>query len=385
MFEEFIQLFDDPRIRATAIAIGSIFLAFVIEVVVINALRVLASRTETTLDDLIVAALQRPLFFSVIFFGVLYAGRALGIAEEWDTRLVSVLSTLAVLLWTSAALKIGTAVLRSASRHARPNAVLQLRTVPMFDILLKLIIIFVAAYGVLVSWGENVGAWIASAGVIGIAIGLAAQDSLKNLFAGIFIIADAPYKIGDYIRLNDAGLSGTVTDIGMRSTRIVTRDDIEINIPNSVIGNDKVINETAGPYRKARIAAKVSVAYGSDVDAVFEVLESVTRELEGVAEKPAPHVLFTEFGGSGLEFSVLVWLKEPRLRENLVSELNTRIYKALAEADIEIPYSKHDVFIKEFPEGALQPKARRLLVGEGHGGSHTEAPPGARLVAKRDA
>ena len=375
MFEEFIQLFDDPRITATAIAIGSIFFAFVIEVVVINALRVLASRTTTSLDDLIVDALQRPLFFSVIFIGVSWAGRALDIDGTARFVLNGVLYTLAVLLWTTASLKIGTAVLRSASRNARPNAVLQLRTVPMFDILLKVFVIIFAAYGVLVSWDINVGAWIASAGVLGVAIGFAAKDSLANLFAGIFIIADAPYKIGDYIRLSDSGMCGTVTDIGMRSTRLITRDDIEINVPNSLIGNDKVINETAGPYRKARVAAKVSVAYGSDVDAVFTVLRAVTQDLEGVAESPEPIVLFNEFGGSGLEFSVLVWIKEPRLRENVISELNTRIYKGLAEADIEIPYSKHDVFIKQFPGVELPPKVRAALP--------TKTPP-ARPVATRE-
>ena len=310
MFEEFIQLFDDPRITATAIAIGSIFFAFVIEVVVINALRVLASRTTTSLDDLIVDALQRPLFFSVIFIGVSWAGRALDIDGTARFVLNGVLYTLAVLLWTTASLKIGTAVLRSASRSARPNAVLQLRTVPMFDILLKVFVIIFAAYGVLVSWDINVGAWIASAGVLGVAIGFAAKDSLANLFAGIFIIADAPYKLGDFIQFED-GTRGRVTHIGIRSTRLLTRDDIEINIPNSIIGNAKIVNETGGPYTKERISVPVSVAYGSDVDRVREVLLTTPAGVRHVAADPPPIVFFQAFGASGLEFEVLMWIDDP--------------------------------------------------------------------------
>ena len=86
-----------------------------------------------------------------------------------------------------------------------------------------------------------------------------------------FILADAPYKIGDFVVL-DSGERGEVTHIGIRSTRLLTRDDIQVTIPNSVMGNTKIINESGGPTEKFRIRVIVGVAYGSDIDQVREVL-----------------------------------------------------------------------------------------------------------------
>ncbi|MFT5274966.1 MAG: MscS family membrane protein [Cryomorphaceae bacterium] len=84
-------------------------------------------------------------------------------------------------------------------------------------------------------------AWLASAGIIGIAVGFAAKDTLANLFSGVFILADSPYKLGDYVVLEDNS-RGKVTQISLRSTRMLTRDDVEVTVPNSITGNTKIIN-----------------------------------------------------------------------------------------------------------------------------------------------
>ena len=104
----------------------------------------------------------------------------------------------------------------------------------------KILIFIVASYFVLVSWNIDVTGWLASAGVLGVVLGLAAKDTDANLFAGIFIMTDAPYKEGDYINL-ESGERGYVRSIGLRSTRIMTRDDIEITVPNSIIANSKIL------------------------------------------------------------------------------------------------------------------------------------------------
>jgi small-conductance mechanosensitive channel len=190
---------------------------------------------------------------------------------------------------------------------------------------------------------------------VGIAVGFAAQDTLSNLIAGIVILADGIYKVGDFIVLDEPGeLRGKVTRIGMRSTRILTLDNVEITVPNALIGKSKIINEVGGPHVRQRIHIDVSVAYGSDIDKVFAVLGTCADGVPGVCEFPTPQVRFREFGGSGLEFELLAWVNEPANREFVVSDLNARIYKAFGAADIEIPYSKHDVYIKEMPGSAPQ-------------------------------
>jgi small-conductance mechanosensitive channel len=168
------------------------------------------------------------------------------------------------------------------------------------------------------------------------------------LFAGVSIAADAPYKTGDFIRL-DSGERGMVTHIGLRSTRIVTRDDVEITIPNGIIGNAKIVNEAGGPSTKHRIRVPVGVAYGSDIDHVIATLDSVASGHEQVCSEPAPRVRFRAFGNSSLDFELLCWINQPVDRGRLVHELNCSVYKAFQREEIEIPFPQHDLHVRSMP------------------------------------
>ena len=137
---------------------------------------------------------------------------------------------------------------------------------------------------------------------MGLAVGFAAKDSLANLFGGLFVIMDAPYKLGDFINL-DSGDRGRVIKIGLRSTRLLTRDDVEITLPNAHIANAKVVNESGGPYEKTRVAISVGVAYGSDVDRVKEVLQEAARSVESVAHDPAAAGALCRDGGLVVDLS----------------------------------------------------------------------------------
>ncbi|MCH9679919.1 MAG: mechanosensitive ion channel, partial [Deltaproteobacteria bacterium] len=157
---------------------------------------------------------------------------------------------------------------------------------------------------------------------------------------------------GDWIIIDGTirgNLRGKVTHIGMRSTRILTRDDVEITVPNALIANSQLINEMGGPDTKQRVRVSVDVAYGSDVDVVRGVLIECAGADSRVASEPTPTVRFRRFGGSGLGFELLVWLDDPAARGLLIDRLNTAVYKAFDVAGIEIPYTKHDVYIKQMP------------------------------------
>ncbi len=348
MFDSIVAFLEQPAPRALATLLLSFVVAFLGEHLLVRVFARLAAKTATTLDDLVINSLRRPIFYSVIFIGTRYAMTHVDLTAEVERSIIASLQTLAIVVWTGALMRVGSAALRTASYHAKPTSVVQPRTLPLFDILLKVMLLGSATYAVMLAWHVDVSAWLASAGVVGLAVGFAAKDSLANLFAGIFIIADSPYKLGDFIQFED-GLRGRVTDIGLRSTRILTRDDIEINVPNSIIGNAKVVNETGGPYTKERIAVPVSVAYGSDVERVRAVLLSTPVGAPHVVDDPTPTVYFNAFGASGLEFAVMVWIDDPAMKDVATSEMNFRIYKALQAAGIEIPYSKHDIYIKELP------------------------------------
>jgi MscS family membrane protein len=337
-----------PYARAAVVVLAAILTAYLVEVIVHRALAALTRRTRTQVDDKIIESLRRPVFLSVILIGLAWAS-TLVMAEGTPRFIVpACLRMIAVVLWTGAAARVGTAVLESLSAHARHGSLIQPRTLPLLDILLKVLIISGAIYFTFLSWEIDVTAWLASAGIIGIAVGFAAKDSLAHLISGIFILADAPYKIGDWVVLDD-GLRGMVTSIGMRSTRILTRDDVEVAVPNSVMGNSKIVNEAGGPHVRQRVGTRVTVARTSDVDQVDRVLLSCAEDVAGRCAEPAPECRFLAFGASGLEFALYVWIAEPAARERVISDINKRIVKRFRDEGIEIPYNRQDLYVRELP------------------------------------
>lgn len=340
----------EAHLETAALLLGSVLAAYLVRAVFNLTVVAFVRNTETDLDDRIVAALGPPILASVMMVGVYLASERIGLPPVLDEAVENSLQTLAIILWGTAAFRINHAILETLARRAQSHALLQPRSLPIFEIGAKLAIVASGAYMIFVAWQIDLTAWLASAGIVGIAVGFAAKDSLANLFSGIFILADGPYRVGDYIVL-DGELRGAVSHIGVRSTRILTRDDVEITIPNSVIGGAKIVNESGGPGVKQRVRVAVEAAYGSDIDLVQKVLLTCPEGVADICPDPAPQVRFREFGGSGLCFELMVWIDEPALRGRIIHDLNFSVYKGFAAASIEIPYSKHDVYIKQMPDG----------------------------------
>lgn len=340
---------SNPYFFALVVVLVSFLAAHIVEFITARVLLRLASKTKTELDDEFIINIRKPLFYTVLLIGIHLALRRLPIPTEVIQVTGRLLISIGVLLWTGAVMKTGKSVLKAlAKRIDAESRVIQQRTLPLFEITLKTVVIGGAAYGVLLTWNVDVTAWLASAGIVGIAIGFASKDTLANLFSGIFILADAPYKLGDYIVL-DSGERGMVTDIGIRSTRILTRDDIQIIIPNAAIGSVKIVNETGGRNSKRRIRIKVGVAYGSDVDLVRNVLVNVADRNNQVSKEPEPRVRFRRFGDSALEFELLCWVDEPELKGRVQDSVNMEVYKAFINENILIPFPQRDLYIKEWP------------------------------------
>ncbi len=208
---------------------------------------------------------------------------------------------------------------------------------------LTLVMLFVLFWYAANYFGLSVTAVFASAGIMGLAIAMAARETLANFFGGISLLLDKPFTTGDYIIL-DSGERGEVVDIGLRSTRILTRDEILICIPNSVITNVKIVNESA-PEPRFRIRIKIGVAYGSDIEQVERILMELAHKNALAVRDPAPRVRFRAFGDSALDFELLCWARRPEEKGRLIHSLNIEIYNALNEAGIEIPFPQRDVHL----------------------------------------
>lgn len=316
-----------------------------------HSLMKMAARTSTKADDHLVEHLTRPLVLTSVTLALMLAVAAYSLPRGLHDALLSILATALLFSWLKAGLRTARITLEMIGAHHHRLGIIQERTIPLFDMSVKMLLIGAGAYLFLLIWGIDPTAWLASAGVIGIAVGFAARDSLANLFSGIFIAVDAPFKIGDYILL-DTGERGEVTSLGMRSTRLLTRDDVEVTIPNAVIANAKIVNESGGPWLKQRIRMPVGVAYGSDLDEVCDVLQAVAEGHEEVAKHPKPRVRMRAFGDSSLDFELLAWIEHPELRGRIRHELLMGIHKAFIQHGIEIPFPQTDIHVRSGLEGS---------------------------------
>lgn len=135
-------------------------------------------------------------------------------------------------------------------------------------------------------------------------------------------------------------------NIGLRSTRILTRDDVEITIPNSIIGNSTIINQSGGHHTKMRLRVKIGVAYGTDIDRVRAILLEIAEHEPLACSSPTPRERFRTFGASSLDFELLCWIDDPELRGKAMDRLNDAIYKRFREENIEIPFAQQDLYIR---------------------------------------
>ncbi len=340
------QISANPLLGAFAVAAVFWIFAMVLRGTLFHILHRLVDLTDSDTDDVILGYLRKPVFTTVNTFGLILAVQVAQLPGA--LTLNKILLSVIAFSWIRGLLSISSTALEALSKGDRFQIV-ETRTVPMFDITSKVLIILIGSYVLLMIWGINPVGWLASAGVVGIAVGFAAKDTLGNLFSGFFIVADAPYKIGDYINL-DSGERGMVNAIGLRSTRLLTRDDVEVTIPNGVIAAAKIVNESGGHSPKMRIRINVGVAYGSDVDQVAELLKEIGIKHESSCNFPEPRVRLRAFGASSLDFQLMCWIELPQDRGRITHELLMEIYRVFAREGVEIPYSKHDIYIKELPE-----------------------------------
>jgi len=326
--------------------IASFIGALIIDKIFISFLKIVVKKSKTDLDDKIIDTIHKPLYYSILFFGFSIALKLLDLPENVIFSLIGILKTIIVIFWGGALFRSFIILIEWASKKSRQSSFIQAKTIPLFENLGKIIIFLLAVYFIMLTWDIDVTAWVASAGVLSAVLAFAAKDTLGNLFAGIFIMADSPYKEGDYINL-DTGERGHVRHIGIRSTRIMTRDDVEITIPNAVIANSKIINESGGPYEKERIRITVDVAYGTDVEKAKDIMYQIALSSDMICSAPEPRVRFREFGESGLRLQLLGWIERPELRGLAIDKLSTEIYNSYNKENIEIPFPQRTVHIKK--------------------------------------
>jgi small-conductance mechanosensitive channel len=343
---EALDISSSPYVNAALSVVVFVVLAKAIDLLVDKVLRKFSRFTKSDLDDRLIDVIHRPIYFTVILVGCVLAIIYLQFSPKITFYLKSTLYTMAGIIWAISLISISKIFVEGASVFSSADTAGHGKDIiPLIENVFKIVIIAAALMAVLSIWKIDITPLVASAGIAGIAVAIAAKDTLSNFFGGLSVFIDRPYKMGDYVVLGE-GERGEVVAIGIRSTRIKTRDDVMITIPNAVIANSKIINESA-PIPNYRIRIPASVAYGSDIDLVQTLLLGIAAENAHVLPDPSPRVRFREFGDSALLFELLCWTEEPAFRGVTTHELNCTIYKKFNEAGIVIPFPQRDVHIMQ--------------------------------------
>ncbi|WP_281194911.1 mechanosensitive ion channel family protein [Halorubrum sp. F4] len=328
-----------------AVLLISVVAAVGMEFVVLRLARRYVSNTDTAYDDIVIASLRAPLVVTAALVGVyvltqIPAVRSSVLADPQllDDAFGRPALSVIVLVWAYAANTVVNRLVAAVNAEGS-----RFDFAPVFSNVWTLAVLVGGAGTLLWLWGIEITPLLGAAGVAGIAVGFAAKDTVANFFGGIALYFDDTYKIGDYVVLDD-GTAGSVIKVGVRSTTLLTRDEVMVTVPNAVLNASKVTNESA-PGRRRRVRIPIGVAYGTDVDAFEELAIEVALAESLVLDSPKPRARLRSFGDSALQYEILCWVNGPTRRRRAQHELNRALYKALGEAGIEIPYPKRDVTV----------------------------------------
>jgi small-conductance mechanosensitive channel len=311
--------------------LGARFLSFLLGRTLARAAR----RTARPLDDRAITGLQRPLTYALFLLGAYVAVHRMPAPGAWTDRLDQALFALAVALVSLALIRAYGILLDWYSTESRRGEVLATEFGPLLSKLGRLIIVVLGLIAVLNHFGVNVQSLVVSLGVGSLALGLAAQDTLANMFAGFTLMLDRPFKIGDRIQLA-TGEVGDVQTIGMRATQIRTLDDTYLIVPNSSLTRERLVN-LSRPSRSIATRLEVGLAYGTDLAQAKRILREAALSSEYIDQERAPQVLVSRFADFSVNFQLVFWARDYTQQGLARSQVHEEAYRLLRGAGIEIP------------------------------------------------
>ncbi|MBU1700053.1 MAG: mechanosensitive ion channel family protein [Candidatus Eisenbacteria bacterium] len=370
---EFINtILDYPLLGYTVKQLGLSFLIVVfvfslkrfLGTVLFSAVRRLAARTKTELDDILLEAIHRPVEYLIVIIGLGVALMLLELPiEPYNLRatatiLMKVLITLDILWLIFRILDaLSTYLLKAAEKT---ESRLDDNLIPLFRKSFKVFIGILAFVMLIQNMGYSVSGLLAGLGIGGLAVGLAAKDTLANVFGSVAILFDHPFSVGDWIAGD--GFEGVVEEIGFRSTRIRTFAKTQVSIPNQALANMTINNFSRMPRR--RIKFTLGVTYKTSADEMNRAVEGIRGIIK---EMPEIHddfflVNFTDFGASSLDILVYCFTKTTAWADHLEArqKLLTRIMQYLESMGLEVAFPTRSIYLE-----SVDTDAEHVLNGPG--------------------
>lgn len=327
------------------IIIGALIAAKVLYLLFGKVIKKLATKTKTKLDDIMVEMLEKPVIQLVVIFGVWFSFNRLTFSDTASLWIHGIYSVLLIVTITWVVAKFIDALI---VEYVIP---LTEKTESDFDdhivpIVRKVVKVFLWAVGIIFALkysGYDVTTLIAGLGIFGMGVALAAKDTVANIFGGITIFVDKPFKMTDMVKVG--GFSGTITDIGIRSTRLKTFDNRIVTIPNSKFTDGMVENISSEPHRK--VLLKLGLTYDTSaakINAGMAVLRQIVDDFNALEDNTV--ISFNEFGDSALGIMFIYYIKKGSDIMGTQTDVNMKIKTKFEELGIEMAFPTQTIYTK---------------------------------------
>jgi len=327
------------------IVLFTTIISLVIKRILLVRLEHLAKKTTVSADDIIIRALKGVVLLWGILIGILIALQVVTIPENirntlWSMTTVAILFSVTIFF----ANVLGEFVVSYTAKYSET-----LPSTSIFRNITRLVILIIGFLIILQTIGISISPLLTALGVGGLAVALALQDTLSNLFAGIHILVSKQVRPGDFIKL-ETGEEGYVVDISWRNTTIRMLPNNLVVIPNSKLASSIVTNYYM-PEKMLSVLVSVGVSYDSDLEKVEEIVIEVAKEVmqtvPGGVPEFEPFVRYSSFGDFSINFSVIMRAKEYTDQFLIRHEFIKRLHKRFKKEGIEIPFPITTVYLKK--------------------------------------
>lgn len=311
--------------------------------------KVITSKTKTNLDDLLVDALEKPFIYLIVVGGFYLGKSVLILNERFLNYYTKIFTTFVIFIIVWFIIRIVDAIMLNYFHpKTKETNALNLKiddtVYPIFSKLVKFIILVIAFLLIIQNLGFQITSLIAGLGIGGLAFALAAQDILSNLFAGVAILTDKPFKVGDRIIIS--GQDGFVRKIGLRTTIIETWDGTQVVMPNKQVADNVLENITREKERRVKVI--LGVEYGTSVkklEKAKKILNEIILKNKSTDDKCLVH--FVNFNSYSLDIQLIYWIKDLTRILEAKDEINFEIKKAFEKEKIEFAFPSQTLYIKK--------------------------------------
>jgi MscS family membrane protein len=346
---EWTTVFFGNTIREYVIFIGflaaGLLVGKILSWILQNVIKSFAQKTATKLDDVLVEVCEGPLVFAIFVGTLWYAERLLYLSAGAHMFYGGMMRVLFTVMISWFLIRFLDSVIEHylSPWAAKSESDLDDVLLPIMHTAVKVIVVIIAGIMILSDFGFNVTGLVAGVGIGGLAIAFAAQDLVKNIFGGVSVIADKPFKIGDMVKFD--GRQGTIRQLGIRTTRIETLDGTTLVIPNAKFTDGIVENVTK--RNQHRVMLVLGLQYDTDSKRLAkakEILQRVAKEHPGT--KDETQVFFSNFGASSIDLTFIYFVTDLKQIPQVQDQVNTRVKEEFEKEGIEFAYPTTTVIMK---------------------------------------